>query len=281
MQSIKRGDKGNSKATGVIIKNAREIAIPFGVHFINRQQVIDSRKSGHILKHRQLVSQCKKITKQILTPSEEAELADYLRRLGKMVGNVSLKHVRNIGYEYAKVNYIHVPEKWIDEKTGSFEWARNFLKRNQPLPALVRSNESHQINWVYFFREPIRAYEKHIATNAVGTNVGVLGQYRHFTGIELLSERKTLITVVFAIYDRESKSYDPFLIFPRKYFTPIFKTDIIQGCDVFDMNPNCWLKSDDNSKRFFQFMIKRNSYYSKCFSDHPFDHYFFFYFPQS
>lgn len=70
---------------------------------------------------------------QVLTPSHEQELTDYLIESQLRSHGLNPSKLKQLAYSFAVFNGIPIPQTWVRKQTAGKDWFSSFLKRNPTL----------------------------------------------------------------------------------------------------------------------------------------------------
>jgi hypothetical protein len=71
--------------------------------------------------------------RKIFTQEQENTLVDYILNCSKMCYGQTIKNIKQIAYEIARLNNIPVPKNWKQKKEAGHEWFLGFMARNPNL----------------------------------------------------------------------------------------------------------------------------------------------------
>ena len=72
-------------------------------------------------------------SRQVLSPSQETELADYLIFSQKLNHGLVPVDTRKLAFNYARANQVQMPSSWLKKEQAGKGWFTKFLGRNSSL----------------------------------------------------------------------------------------------------------------------------------------------------
>lgn len=176
----------------------------------------------------------------VFTKDEELQLVNYLLQSSKMHYGLSRKEVRNLAFEYAKLNGKAYPATWEQHGQAGEKWYTDFMRRHEAVlslrkpqaTSLARATAFNRQNVGLFFDKysevmiknefpPERIYnidESAITTVHVPVKV-VAGKGAKQVGSVTSGERGLNTTIICGI-NALGNSIPPMIIFPRVHFKP-------------------------------------------------------------
>ncbi|XP_044764429.1 uncharacterized protein LOC123320994 [Coccinella septempunctata] len=180
-------------------------------------------------------------TRRVFSDEQENILKDFIIKCSQMCYGRSTKDVRQLAYELAVHNKIHIPKQWIENKTAGVDWLQGFMKRHPELSirqpeacSLSRATSFNRNNVEQFFRN-LEDVLKRYNGFAAGTRVYNLDETSTTTvqkssrilakkGVKQINkvtsgERGLLVTTC-CIISSAGNALPPAMIFPRVNFKP-------------------------------------------------------------
>jgi hypothetical protein len=115
--------------------------------------------------------------RKIFTQEQENTLVDYILNCSKMCYGQTIKNIKQIAYEIARLNNIPVPKNWKQKKEAGHEWFLGFMARNPNLSirqpeacSLTRITSFNRHNVDIFFNNLENIYNRYDAL-ADGTRI--------------------------------------------------------------------------------------------------------------
>jgi hypothetical protein len=115
--------------------------------------------------------------RKIFTQEQENTLGDYILNCSKMCYGQTIKNIKQIAYEMARLNNIPVPKNWKQKKEAGHEWFLGFMARNPNLSicqpeacSLTRITSFNRHNVDIFFNNLENIYKRYDAL-ADGTRI--------------------------------------------------------------------------------------------------------------
>lgn len=222
---------------------------------------------------------------QVFNCEEERNLVDYIKDAAHLQFGLTLKNVKTLAYQFAKVNGKNYPKSWDTNKMAGDYWLRLFRKRYQKelslrkpeATSLARSSafNKHTVSLTFDNYKKVLSKcpsdikatdiwnldEAGLSTVHVPPKIlAPLGEKQ--VGSMTSAERGTTVTMIAAI-NAGGGFVPPMLIFPRVNFKEFMLTGAPEG-SIGGANPSGW-SNESMFVKFLQHFIK----YTKPTKEQP------------
>lgn len=215
---------------------------------------------------------------QVFTPSQEKQLAEYIKKSSKFFFGITVKDIRSMAFKATKIMEIPTPESWVKKEMAGIDWYYSFMSRHNRLtlrtPEQISANRIKSFNRESvngFFTNLTEVYENnpnfgHRIFNMDETGfptvptktVKVIAEKGSKRVSQFASaERGTNVTMALAV-DVLGNRCPPFFIYPRKKIQASYLLNAPVG-SVAIGNDSGWMTKNDFDK-FMAHFIK----YANC-----------------